>query len=260
MNTSNNIKDRVLEQIHAGRVHMHSRAYFIARLLAIVGTAVVAFLVAIFFASFVMFALNESGDVSLLTFGPRGLSVFFSLVPWVTIGFVIALLIFLEFLLRSFKFGYSIPILRVFTAVSAFAIMASALVFASPLHSRLLGIADNDALPVIGELYKVTHVSRKEQGVFRGVVTSLASSSFTIAHDDIDRDADDGVWTVASPSGLSAGGAPKVGDKVYIAGDVEDNVIHAYGIQKLHAKKSANTTKGHKTPQSPERDNLEERR
>jgi len=248
MNTSN-IKDKVLEQIHAGRVHMHSRTYFVARISAIVGTAIAVFLVAIFFASFVMFALNESGHVSLLTFGPRGLSIFFSLFPWLIIGFVVALLILLEFILRSFKFGYRIPIMRVFGAVAGFAVIASILVFVSPLHSQLLEIADNDALPVIGELYKVTHISHAEQGVFRGVVTSSASSSFTISHDDLNRDADDGTWVV-SPAKTDSHNIPKVGDDVYVAGDIEGNVIHAYGIQKLPAKKSFRTKSRPKVPES----------
>lgn len=252
MNTQN-IKDKVLEQIHAGQVHMHSRAYFIWRALAISGTAIVAFLVAIFFASFVLFVLNESGEASLLSFGPRGFATFFSLLPWLIIGGVLALLVFLEFLLRSFKLGYSIPILRVFGAVAGISVLASALVFASPLHTTLLDVADNDALPLIGELYKVTHISHKEQGVFRGVVTSLASSSFTISHDDSDKDSDDGTWDVSS-LGISPDRAPKVGEKVYIAGDVEDNVIHAYGIRKLPVRKSHSIKNNRKQsgPDAPE--------
>lgn len=256
MNTSN-IQDKVLEQIHAGKVHMRPRMYFIVRIGALIGIAAAAFLVAVFLASFVMFAIQESGSASLLSFGPRGLAIFFSLFPWLILGVVFALLILMEFLFRSFKIGYSTPVLRVFAGVLALAVIGSTVVFASPLHGKLLERADNDDLPVVGALYKGTHVSHKDNGVFRGVVTSLASSSFTISHDDIDRDSDDGTWTV-TPSNISGDVSPKVGDKVYVAGDAEGGVIRAYGVRKLPTRVRDSSPK--REERQTRQQNMEQRR
>jgi hypothetical protein len=227
------LKDNVLREIRARRVHMRPRMFFVAQVLAIDAGALCAFFVAVFFISFVLFALRESGAASLLRFGSRGLAVFFSVFPWLTIGFVAVLVVAIEWLLRKFTFGYRAPILRVFAGVVAFTIVASVLLALSPLHRALLDRADNDALPVLGEMYESVHASHRDAGIFRGVVTSVATSSFVISHNDFDRDADDGTWTVMPPAGAGVGSTVQLGEKVYIAGDVEGGIIRAYGIQQL---------------------------
>lgn len=233
MNTSP-IQDKVLASIKSGHVHMRPRAFFIARVLALVAVVVAVFLVSIFFVSFVFFALQESGQTSLLGFGARGFGIFFSIFPWVIVGSILVLLILLELLLRTFRFGYRIPVLRVLIGVVVLTVLAGAAVALTPLHSLLLEQADNDNLPVIGGLYGSVHESHKDIGVFRGTVISVATSSFMFSHDDRDRDTDDGTWAVIPPPGMSLG-TVHVGDKVYVAGDAVNGVIRSYGIQILRS-------------------------
>lgn len=232
MNT-HDIKNKVFEEIHAGKVRMRPRMYFVVRILSLIGLALLAFLAAVFFISFVLFALHESGESALLAFGPRGLGTFVVLFPWLIIACVLTLVVALEWLLRTFRFGYHIPILRVFGGVVALTLTASFLIAVTPLHRLLLDQADRDALPVLGGMYENVHASHKAFGVFRGTVTSLQPSSFTISHNDLDRDADDGIWSVIAPAGFDVTGTLHAGDKVYVAGNATSGVIHAYGVQKL---------------------------
>ncbi len=236
MQKESDIKNKVLYKIRSGSVHIRPKAYFVVQIILITLLSFVALALAVFVMSFAIFSLHESGEQSLLGFGQRGVLTFFALFPWITLIIDVFLFILIDWLSRLFRFGYRISILRVFIGVIITALIISILINLTPLHQTLLNKADRGELSFLGEWYEAIHDSHAKQGVFRGTIMSIQGNTFIISHDDNDRDADDGTWNVATPSGFNMANV-HVGDKAYIAGDAIQGTIQAYGVQILNGGK-----------------------
>ena len=236
MNTMQNkpdIKENVLTKIGHGDVRKRPRAYFMAQVIVVVAFLIVALGLLVFVLSFAIFSVHESGEQFLLGFGGRGILTFFALFPWVMAIIDVALFVLVEWLLRRFKFGYRIPVLRAVFGILVFAVLGGIIVSLTPFQATLLRMAKQNKLPFIGEWYESIYASHSDQGVFRGTVDSIQGNEFVISHDDNDRDADDGAWTVTAPAGFDMS-TIVVGERVYVAGaPVRQGVLQAYGIQQL---------------------------
>ena len=232
MSKESEIKTNVFAKIRAGEISMRSRIYFIARvalLLALVGLAILS---AMFFLSFALFSIHQSGQEFLLGFGQRGLLAFFELFPWWSFCTTVAFIFLIDFLLRYFKFGYRLSMLELFLVAFVVVMIAGIGVTFTPLHAILLDTADHNALPVMGPLYEKIHDSHQEQGIYRGTISSIQNTAFVISRDDNDKDTDDGTWTVVSPPGFSTT-TLYVGERVYVAGTLMGGVVEAYGVSEF---------------------------
>lgn len=210
---------------------MRPKVYFAAKVGLVAVLAVIAFALSAFVLSFIFFSLHESGEQFLLGFGWQGIATFFVLFPWGSFSAVLLLFIMIEWLLRSFKFGYRIPILVVFIGVFAFTAVSGFLVARTPFHAALLERADRNELPLLGDFYETIRTTHEDQGVIRGVITSITDNTITIAHDDRDRDADDGTHAIALPEGFNMANL-SVGERIYVAySGSSGNAANAYGIE-----------------------------
>ena len=236
MSNENEIKAKVFEKIESGEASMRPRIYFIARIAGLLVLSALAFALSMFVLSFAFFSIHESGEQFLLGFGQRGFWAFVGLFPWWSLLCTLALLFLLEYVLRYFKFGYRISVLALFLGALAVTIIAGIAITLTPLHMALLDSADRDKLPIIGPLYEEIHDSHQQQGVFRGVISSIQGNQFTVAHDDKDKDTDDGTSTVAAPTGFDMTKL-QVGERVYVAGNLVQSVVQAYGIQEFSQNK-----------------------
>ena len=234
MSTKPDITQLVLEKIQKGEVSKRPKTYFVLQVALLVVLAVITLVLSLFVLSFIFFSIRASGQQFLLGFGERGLITLITLFPWTLLAVVAMLLLSLEWLVRSFEFGYRISVLRIFGLIMLVVIPGSLLVNATPLHAFLLDQADRDQLPLIGKVYEQVHDSHLPQGVFRGVIESTASSSFIITRDDKDLDSDDGTWKIVPPPKFDFRKLPPKGTRVYIGGDVKDGVVHAYGIETFN--------------------------
>lgn len=208
---------------------MRPRVYFLFRIILMAALAVVTFALAMLVLSFVFFSIHESGEQFLLGFGYRGFLAFAALFPWGLLAVTIVLILLLDYVLRYFKFGYRVPMLRIFLIVLAGVVVAGIGINITPFHSSLLTTADSDRLPLIGSWYEQIHDSHQSQGVYRGVVSSIQGNTIVITHSDNDHDTDEGSWTILIPPGLDAS-MLHAGEHVYVAGTLVQGVVTAYGI------------------------------
>jgi hypothetical protein len=230
------IQQAVLDKVRAGSVHRRPRSYFVMRVVAIVIVGFLLLVTSAFVISFILFSLHESGEQFLLGFGLHGIQVFFMLFPWISAIFAVALLFLLEWLLQGFTFGYRIPLLNIFLGIVGVSAILGVLINFTPLHATLLGFADKDKLPLIGESYKHIFDYHENQGVCRGAVVSTSQDSFIVYHDDHDHDKDDGMFTVTIPPNRTLS-IPHIGDTVLVFGDPQaGNVIKAAYIQELPSR------------------------
>lgn len=234
MNTEqSHIAGRVLEKVRTGSVRMHSRAYFIARVALSVVVAGLTLVISAGIISFIAFSLHESGELFLLGLGARGIQTFLFLFPWGLLAVDIALIIFLQWLLQGFKFGYRAALLTVFFYVLLGSAALAAVINILPVHPALLQKADRGELPLIGDMYEGIHNSHHEQGIFRGTVVTSSGPTSTIMHQDGDRDSDDGMHDVITASSTNLDAPLKPGDNIYIFGTENGTEIRAEGIQHL---------------------------
>jgi glucan phosphoethanolaminetransferase (alkaline phosphatase superfamily) len=226
------IKERVFAKIRTGEALMHPRIYFVARVILLAAVAVITLALAMLVLSFAFFSIHESGEQFLLGFGQRGFVAFIMLFPWLPLLLTLLLVLLLDYLLRYFKFGYRISILEVFLVALAVVVGAGILINVTPLHATLLNSADHDNLPIIGPLYEQLHDSHQAAGIYRGDISSIQGTEFVIAHNDNDKDTDDGTWTVLAPAGFDMT-TLRVGEPVYVAGRMILGVVNAYGVHEL---------------------------
>jgi hypothetical protein len=230
-NLQQEIQQKVLERLKRGDVRMRSRAYFLGHIILAAALSVLVLILSAYVLSFIAFSIHESGEQFLLGFGIRGVETFFELFPWLAILIDVVLILILEWLLQGFKFGYRISLLLLFGIVIVVSGLIASAIALTPLHMSLLGMADRDDLPVIGEMYESIRDSHENQGIFRGTITSIQGNEIVIFHNDGDHDADDGTRQVILPAGYST--TLSVGDRVYVFGIATGTVIQALGVELL---------------------------
>lgn len=229
------IQNAVLDKITQGVVSMRPRRYFVLQSLVLLGIAGGILTLSIFIVSFVHFQLAVNGHYALLSFGYRGFFALLSVVPWLLVAVDLVLLAVFEALIRHFKFGYRRSVLYLFIVCLILAGVAGlSLEEVTGYQHHLYEASEKNALPpFIEETYKGAYQKPPEaSGLFRGVVEDVQPASFTMSHNDLDNDEDDGSWTVSLEEGIALP-LLSVGDRVYVAGTRTNDTIEAYGIQVL---------------------------
>lgn len=234
-NENKSTKDTVLAHIREHKVSMRPKLYFVFEALLAGFVAVVILVISIALVNFILFGLRINGHEALLGFGSRGIASFFILFPWPLLILDVLLVLFLERLVRRFKFGYRSPILYLLVGLLALAVLGGALFDrATPFNDDLLQRADHGGLPPpLGDLYEHTRTpAPHDLGIYRGIVVDIGTSTLQVRHDDRDADIDDTIYTVMLPPGFTVG-AFTTGERLYIAGDMKDGIVHAFGIRTL---------------------------
>ena len=214
---------------------MKPRLFFILSTALVVVIMALILVVSIGLASFISFGLRLNGHESLLGFGTRGPLLFLAVFPWGLALIDLALIAVLAWLLRRFKFGYRKPLLIL---VAVLVVGAAAIGLGIDRESRFHDDRYEEAeagelLGPLETLYESARMSAPEEyGIYRGFVISKEDDSFMLTHDDHDNDEDDGTWKVYSPPGFVME-LLQLGDRVYVAGEREEDGIEAYGVRIL---------------------------
>ncbi len=234
----NKIKEQIFEKIKSGEVNMKSKYYFLIKIILLAVTIFVTFLLSAFIVSYVLFSIKTSGNVLLLGFGARGFYHFILTLPWIVLCVDILLILFLDWLLKSFRFGYNSPVLFLFIGTLASITLLAYLINLTSFHNSVMRMSEDRRIPVAGDFYKGLKKSHGGQGVFLGEVISInGTSTFYAKYSDYDRDVDDTVRVVL-PDGFSVYSIYlSPGDHIFIAGDKNLDEIRAYGLRKLTEEK-----------------------
>ncbi len=235
-NQKKEIEMTVLRKIEQGEVKMTPKLYFVAKAGMLVFVMFAVFVVSSILVSFIIFTLSNRGDLFLLGFGTKGILKFVLMFPWYLLVIGAFLLIFLDYLLRRFRYGYNRPLIYLFMATLVFVTLFSFLINFTSFHLRLESIAKRNNLPFIKDIYGNIVRSHRDKGVFRGVVSFVGEDYILIKPSVFDVDARDNELKVYSPSGMDLGSFVKVGDEIYIAGDVATGTeIVSYGMHTMNS-------------------------
>jgi hypothetical protein len=155
--TPKQLRDSILDRIHAGEVRMHPRAYFTLRAAGAVFVSILALIASVLLVSFVFFSIEVSGKSALLGHGGSGISTFISLFPWGLLFITFLLIALADWSLRNFGFAYRTSMLVLFASVFVVSAIAGLILAQTPFHANLLERADHNELPIIGEWYEGIH-------------------------------------------------------------------------------------------------------
>lgn len=234
----NKIKEQIFEKIKSGEVSMKSKYYFLIKIILLAVTIFVTFLLSAFIVSYVLFSIKTSGNVLLLGFGARGFYHFILTLPWIILSIDVILILFLDWLLKSFRFGYNSPVLFLFIGTLASITLLAYLINLTSFHNSVMRISEVRRIPVAGDFYRGLKKSHVGQGVFLGEVISInGTSTFYIKYSDYGRDANDTVRVVIPEEFSVYSMSINPGDRIFIAGDKNPDEIRAYGFRKLTEEK-----------------------
>ncbi len=239
MNTENktenqiNIKEKVLDQIKSGKVSMRSKAYFLAKLGLLTFVTILTTLVSIFLLSFIIFSSSVDGSIFLVRFGGSGLYNFVLTLPWYLLVVDIFLLLFLDLLLKSFRFGYKSPVLYLFIGTFVVVTIVSTSINLTSFHQRVMNSVGGGKIPFFPNLYTGVGSEKQKPGTWKGYVGKINGNSFKFRYvKGITGEFGDA--EVFAVNEITVVGKLFEGDMVFVAGNILDNRIMAYGIKKLN--------------------------
>jgi len=227
-NNENNGNSELMEAIKSGKVKMRPRRYFLLRDALAVTAIVIILLIVVYFASFIIFVLHQSGAWFVPVFGLSGWFALFYALPWVLIALSGLFVIALAFLAKRYQFGYQWPLLYsvlgaffLIVAVSFFFVQTSFsdALFDSPVPRMLLG----EYYPGVGLL--------APNDIHRGEVIAVTPYGFVMQNLS---GGETSTIIIASGTDLTFLGGLHVGDNIVIFGDRSaTGTIRAVGVEKV---------------------------
>ncbi len=227
-----NLKDTVLRKIRTEKILMRPKLYFTLQVAALVVVAFCVLVLSIFIFNFLFFTLRINSHEALLGFGPRGIEAFLIFFPWELLALDVLLVLILQWMLRTFRFGYRIPALYLIGGLLGLSAAFGVTIDRGTLFNDFfLDEADNHQLPwPIGEFYGHARRPPLGAGICKCTITAIARNTITVqdSHSTttltvVLPDNDDRATT----TGLA------VGDTVLVAGDRDGNTIEAFGVRKV---------------------------
>lgn len=222
------IKESILATIKTGQVKMTPKWHFVLKAgLAALGVIIVLLFV-LYLASFIIFALRQTGVLFVPYFGLEGWYAFFTHLPVFLIFLVIIFLVVLELLVRHYAFAYRRPLLYSAAGILVLMAIGSLAVLNSSFHGGLSKYADENKDTIVGKFYG-DYGRKKFTDVHRGMIVEMDNNGFVM------RNRREEVLTiiVSRRTRLPFGADFASGDIVVVLGPRNDTFIQAFGIQKI---------------------------
>ncbi len=228
-NQHNSIKDQILQKISSQELSMRPKSSFIWKVAIVTFLAVIVFIISVFICNFILFHIIESGRGTLLEFGPRGYLVFLKFFPWTLVFIDIALIISLQYLLKTFEFGYKRP--GIYMAAGLIVVvLASGLIvsLSTPLNKEIERQSQMGHLPrPVGDFYNEARRPPGEKGICECLVLAVTDTTVTVQDIHLTSRAP---ITIELPPELPHDF--EIGSIIFVAGDIQNGHIRPFGIHK----------------------------
>lgn len=221
------LADKVLNKLENSQIKMRPRAYFVLKTILIALAIIVIALFALYLTSFIVFALRASGLWYLPKFGFPGLGPLITLLPWLLIFIAMLLIIVMEALVKYFAFAYRRPILFSMLGIIILVLLGGSIIDRTQFHAKLFQKAQEQRLPIAGELYRSFGAS-KFRDVHRGAVFEITDKGFLIKT----RSGQTLAIVVTSDTRLFDANIKK-DDVIVILGKRDNNTVRAQAIRKI---------------------------
>lgn len=219
-----NIEKNVLDAIERGEVKMRPRWHFVLSAVLMALICIVLLLLLIYFASMVIFTLQENGAWFAYNFGFSGWYLLLRSLPLILMTLLLIFAVAIALLARRYAFVYHRPLLYLLLIIAGLTTVGSFLVVPTAFHRAVMQYAAANNIPLVDAFYEFEEAP--PSSVHRGQVVMIASTSNTLVLEDIDGE----TTTVVFPATTSFG----VGDVVVVFGDINaSDTIHPFGAEKI---------------------------
>lgn len=231
---SKKIEIEVLKKIESGQVKMRPKSFFYIKVIISVLSIFFGLIVSALLLSYIFYSTRISGNLNLLGFGSKGIYEFMMLFPWLIVVLDVLVLLFVDWLLRSFKFGYKSSVIYLFLGTLVVMTLLSTLVNFTKFNKAMMYRAEYDRLLLGNNLYGSIRRSHSSRGLFFGYVESINNKSIILVHTDYKGSKTlDRIEVILSPELIHLNSI-KIGDNVFVAGVVSPtSQVKAYGISKI---------------------------
>lgn len=217
----------ILDKVKQGEVKMKSKYYFILRTALIMAGAIVALTAALYFTSFVFFALQRSGLIFLPGFGLTGLKLLVGNLPWLIIIIVLIFIFLLELFVKKFKFIYRKPLLYSALIVIAFVGISGFVVKQTPLHRHFYKQVQSGHLPLVRPLYRGMGMMHPIDDFHPGVISEITDNGFVL----IRYDGKALIVSTSTDTHFPFRDVLQIGSQVMVLGELEGESVSARGIR-----------------------------
>lgn len=226
------LKNNLLKKIKSGEIDMKPRWHFMLKAGLLLFGIVVAALLAIYFLSFTIFFIRQTGLFMTPGLGFYGLSYFILTSPWLLIGASLGFLLVLYLLVKHYSFSYKQPLLYSLLALVLLALLGSTALNKALLHQRIGGFMADRPLPVMAPMYRQA-LDERPEGLSVGTITSLTDDGFVL---ETER-GESLIVSVNSKTRLARGYRYQVGESVLVLGFTRNNEVVARGVRPFDNNK-----------------------
>jgi hypothetical protein len=236
-NNKRSIKENILESISSGKVSMRPKIFFTLQIAALALLAFAVLSISIIIVNFIFFSIRINSEDVFLGFGPRGILAFIYFFPWTLFLLDTVLIIALESLTRRFRFGNKIPVLYLLGGLLALILIAGIVIDrGTPLNDHLLIRAGEHGLPPpFGYFYLQVRRPPPDTGFCKCTITAINGNVLTLKPPQSSATI---MVVLPHDDPRATTSALQVGDTVFVAGDLDDGVIRAFGVRQFPREES----------------------
>ena len=231
-NKENSIAEKVVSKIERGELKMRSRAYFIAKLLLVVGLLVLFFLLLLYFGSLIVFVLRIN-DILLFHgigfYATRNILLSF---PWYLVFLIFTLILLISVIGRKFKFVYRSPFIISLVAILIMVVVSSFLIEKSSLHYSFFRLAEKEKLPVVGKMYRNLGNINIDDAYF-GVILEKQNDFWTM---ELDSGKEVKLKVTEKTRGRRLYLQIEEGEKVLAIGELDEGVIDVVSFKVIERR------------------------
>lgn len=221
------ITEAVLKKIKSGNIKMKPRVWFIFKTVLLISGVLALALFIAYLISFAFFSLRLTGAWFLPRFGPPGIRIFFSSLPWLLISIIVISILLLEIFAKKFSFVYRRPIIYSLLILIVIGVSLGFLIERTPLHRNLFERAREGNLPAIGPVYRQGFPSI--ENVHHGIVSEVNDNGFKIETPRGEKL----IVIIGPETRLQPEANIKENDEVVVLGERNDDTIQAFDVRKV---------------------------
>ncbi len=218
-------KKEILDKIKNGELDMKPKWHFVLKsALLLVGT-VIAALLAVYFLSFVIFTLKETGVGFSVLYGFKGISLFVMHSPWILISATVVFVGILYLLITHYSFSYQKPLVYSMVGVVLFALVGSVIIEQTTMHAKLQQYSEQTEVPVFPPMYRGAKALPTEN-IVHGEILEVTEQGLIV-----ESVAGEIVIDINERTRQRPGSEYRVGERVIIYGEKNDGRVQAFGIR-----------------------------
>ena len=222
-------EEKMLDAIRKGEVEMIPHWHFVLKTVLMITGGILALLVLLYLASFVVFSLRQTGAWFAPIFGAAGWYSLLRSMPWILVALLAIFIIVLAILVRRYAFVYKHPFVYLFIGIVAVVAIGGFAIAQTPFHQFLFDSSRHGRLPVLSGFYRGFGPQRVGE-IHRGTVISTTTDGFILQ----DANGDTSTAVFGSRLRTPPNRMPTIGSDVVIFGsENQSGTITIQGIQPV---------------------------